>query len=61
VCWNGLRIGKNTTTFATGDLIFGMTNQFSGGVHSEYAVLDATEITLAPIRHFDCKSLMYPA
>lgn len=43
-----VEIGKNITNFATGDLIFGMTNQFSGGVHSEYAVLDATEIALAP-------------
>ncbi|MCG8641503.1 MAG: NAD(P)-dependent alcohol dehydrogenase [Desulfobacterales bacterium] len=34
--------------FKTGDRIYGMTNQFSGGVHSEYAVLDETEIALAP-------------
>ena len=43
-----VEIGKEITAFAIGDLVFGMTNQFSGGVHSEYAVLDTTEIALAP-------------
>jgi len=40
--------GKNILDFKTGDLIFGMTNQFSGGVHSEYAVFEANEIAIAP-------------
>ena len=40
--------GENILDFKTGDLIFGMTNQFSGGVHSEYAVFEANEIAIAP-------------
>lgn len=43
-----VEIGKNIADLATGDLIFGMTNRFSGGVHSEYAVFDAGEIARAP-------------
>ena len=43
-----VEIGKNIVNLATGDLIFGMTNRFSGGVHSEYAVFEASEIARAP-------------
>jgi len=43
-----VEIGSKVTTFAAGDLIFGMTNKFSGGVHSEYAALNAAEIAPAP-------------
>lgn len=43
-----VEVGKNIVDFSTGDLIFGMTNRFSGGVHSEYAVFDANEIARAP-------------
>lgn len=43
-----VEIGKNVVDFASDNIIFGMTNQFSGGVHSEYAVVDANEIALAP-------------
>ena len=35
-----VEIGEGITALVTGDLVYGMTNQFSGGVHSEYAVLD---------------------
>ncbi len=43
-----VEIGKNIVNIKTGDLIFGMTNRFSGGVHSEYALFEASEIALAP-------------
>lgn len=41
-------LGENITDYVIGDLIFGMTNKFSGGVHAEYAVFDANEIARAP-------------
>jgi NADPH:quinone reductase-like Zn-dependent oxidoreductase len=40
--------GKSVSSLAAGDVVFGMTNRFSGGVHSELAVLDATEVARAP-------------
>ena len=43
-----VEVGKNVTSFAEGETVFGMTNRFSGGIHSEWAVLDAGEIALAP-------------
>lgn len=43
-----VEIGKHIVDFKAGDLIYGMTNQFSGGVHSEYAVFNANEIAFAP-------------
>ena len=44
-----VEIGENIADFKTGDLIFGMTNHFAGGVHSEYALFEADEIALAPL------------
>jgi len=41
-------IGESVSTMAVGDIIFGMTNKFSGGVHSELAVLDVNEVACAP-------------
>lgn len=43
-----LQVGGNVTDFVRGDLVFGMTNRFSGGVHSEYAVLNVNEIAPKP-------------
>jgi NADPH:quinone reductase-like Zn-dependent oxidoreductase len=43
-----VEVGKEATELAMGDLVFGMTNCFAGGAHSEYAVLDACEIARAP-------------
>ena len=43
-----VEIGRNIVDFKTGDLIFGMTNHFAGGVHSEYALFEKDEIALAP-------------
>ncbi len=43
-----IEIGRSVVGFKLGDLVFGMTNHFSGGVHSEYALLEANEIALAP-------------
>jgi NADPH:quinone reductase-like Zn-dependent oxidoreductase len=40
--------GENITGFKPGDVVFGMTNRFFGGVHSEYAVFGDNEIALAP-------------
>ena len=45
-----VEMGKDVVGLTTGDLVFGMTNNFSGGVHSEYAVFDADEIARAPSR-----------
>ena len=54
-----VEIGKNIVDFQIGDLVFGMTNRFSGGVHSEYALFEASEIALAPhsISIFDASSI----
>jgi len=41
-------IGQNVAGLAVGDLIFGMTNNFSGGAHSEYALFDVSELAHAP-------------
>jgi NADPH:quinone reductase-like Zn-dependent oxidoreductase len=43
-----VEIGKGVTTLAVGDIVFGMTNKFSGGIHSEFASLDANEVACAP-------------
>jgi NADPH:quinone reductase-like Zn-dependent oxidoreductase len=43
-----VEIGKNVVDLTIGDLIFGMTNRFSGGVHAEYAVIHESEIARAP-------------
>lgn len=40
--------GRDIVDLSVGDLIFGMTNTFAGGVHSEYAVFDAGEVAKAP-------------
>jgi NADPH:quinone reductase-like Zn-dependent oxidoreductase len=45
-----VEMGKDVVGLVTGDLVFGMTNNFSGGVHSEYAVFDMDEIARAPSR-----------
>ncbi|MFC1236520.1 NAD(P)-dependent alcohol dehydrogenase [Vibrio sp. F74] len=44
-----VEIGKNVTCFEIGDTVFGMTNNFSGGVLSTFAVLKETEAAKAPI------------
>ncbi len=41
-------IGKNISHFSIGDLIYGMTNKFAGGVHSEFALLKSGELAKAP-------------
>ncbi|MDA8134874.1 MAG: NAD(P)-dependent alcohol dehydrogenase [Desulfobacteraceae bacterium] len=43
-----VEIGKGVSTVSAGDIVFGMTNRFSGGVHSEFALLESNEIFLAP-------------
>lgn len=43
-----VEIGKDIVDLSIGDLVFGMTNNFSGGVHSEYAIFDGNEIARAP-------------
>ena len=44
-----IEIGKNVSNFSVGDIVFGMTNRFSGGVHTEFAMLDANEVACAPV------------
>ena len=43
-----IAIGDAVSGFSVGDVVFGMTNHFSGGVHAEVARFDADEIALAP-------------
>ena len=43
-----VEVGKGVSNFKTGDLVFGMTNKFSGGVHSEWATLGTNEIARVP-------------
>lgn len=43
-----VEVDERVAGLAAGDLVFGMTNRFSGGVHSEYAVLNSDEIARIP-------------
>lgn len=43
-----IAIGSDVYDFSVGDLIFGMTNNFAGGVHAEIVKLSQTEIFNAP-------------
>lgn len=43
-----VEVGNGVSTLAVGDMVFGMTNKFSGGIHSEFAMLDANEVACAP-------------
>ena len=43
-----VEVGKGVSSLAVGDLVFGMTNRFSGGIHSELAALDENEVACAP-------------
>ncbi len=43
-----IEVGKNITHISVGDTIFGMTNKFAGGIHSEFALLQADELAKAP-------------
>ncbi len=43
-----VKTGKKCTRFKKDDLVFGMTNRFSGGLHAEFAVLHQDEIALKP-------------
>jgi len=43
-----VEVGNGVSNFKVGDIIFGMTNKFSGGVHSEWAILGANEIACVP-------------
>lgn len=44
-----IEVGKFVTNFAVGDIVFGMTNNFSGGIHSELATLNANEAAYTPL------------
>jgi NADPH:quinone reductase-like Zn-dependent oxidoreductase len=41
-------VGRDVVDCAEGDAVFGMTNRFCGGVHSELAKLDQGELARAP-------------
>jgi len=43
-----IAVGSEVYDFSVGDLVFGMTNNFAGGVHAEIAKLHQTEIFKAP-------------
>ena len=43
-----IAIGSDVYDFSVGDLVYGMTNNFAGGVHAEIAKLHQTEIFKAP-------------
>lgn len=43
-----VEIGTSVSGLSIGDHVFGMTNHFPGGVHSEFATLRADEVALAP-------------
>jgi NADPH:quinone reductase-like Zn-dependent oxidoreductase len=44
-----VEIGDGIASLAAGDIIFGMTNRFCGGVHSELTLLKADEVAPAPV------------
>lgn len=48
LCGEVVDVDRRVVDLAAGDLVYGMTNRFSGGVHSEYAALDADEIARVP-------------
>jgi NADPH:quinone reductase-like Zn-dependent oxidoreductase len=41
-------VGSDVYGYSVGDLVFGMTNIFAGGVHAEIAKLDQSEVYNAP-------------
>jgi NADPH:quinone reductase-like Zn-dependent oxidoreductase len=43
-----LAVGSDVSGFSLGESVFGMTNNFAGGVHAEVAKLHRTEIFHAP-------------
>ena len=43
-----VKIGQDVSNLVAGDIVFGMTNKFSGGIHSEFALLDANEVARVP-------------
>lgn len=44
-----ISVGSDVSNLSAGDLVFGMTNKFSGGIHSELAILDFDEVSHAPV------------
>ncbi|MCP3929801.1 MAG: NAD(P)-dependent alcohol dehydrogenase [Bacteroidetes bacterium] len=44
-----VEVGKNVDRIKVGDAVFGMTNNFSGGVLGTFAALKETEVSKAPI------------
>jgi len=43
-----VEVGIGVSDFKVGDIVLGMTNRFSGGVHSEWATLGSNEVACAP-------------
>lgn len=43
-----LEVGRDVTTVRVGQMVYGMTNNFCGGIHSERAVLSANEVAGTP-------------
>lgn len=43
-----IEVGSHVTQFMVGDIVYGMSNAFAGGVHSEFARFKPNEIAIAP-------------
>ncbi len=41
-------VGSEVRNYAIGDMVFGMTNHFAGGIHAEFAMLHQREIYYLP-------------
>ncbi len=41
-------VGRDVSGVSVGDVVFGMTNRFSGGLHAEMAALEENELALVP-------------
>jgi len=43
-----VKLGEGVSNLEVGNIAFGMSNNFTGGVHSELAILDANEVAFVP-------------
>lgn len=43
-----VEVGSHVNQFTMGDIVYGMSNKFAGGVHSEFARFTPNEIAVAP-------------
>jgi len=43
-----VEVGEGVSSIKPGDIVYGMTNKFSGGIHSEFAMLEPNEVARVP-------------